>query len=81
MVSTYTKSNKKKKANQSSMSVNTRSWCLVVPRSNPKKRGNQIVLRLGDGAHLHLKTTKQKEIKGELQLHLCRDLAMARTCV
>jgi hypothetical protein len=28
-----------------------------------KKWGNQIVLRLGDGTHLHLETTKEKEKK------------------
>jgi hypothetical protein len=34
------------------------------------------VLRLGDGAHLHLKTTQKKK---ELKLFLCLDLAMAPT--
>jgi hypothetical protein len=41
------------------------------------------VLKLGDGTHLHLETTKKKEKKekkGELKLPLCQDLAMAPTC-
>ncbi len=36
-----------------------------MPRSNKKKRGNQIVLRLGDGVHLHLETTKQNKKKSK----------------
>jgi len=35
----------------------------IVHRSNKKKRGSQIVLKLGNGAHLHLETTKQKRKK------------------
>jgi len=38
------------------------------------------VLRLGDGTHLHLKTTKEKKEKGEPKLPLSRNLAMAPTC-
>jgi hypothetical protein len=34
-----------------------------VPKSNQKKGGSQIVLKLGDGVHLHLETAKQKEKK------------------
>ncbi len=35
----------------------------MCPKATKKQKGNQIVLRLGDGAHLCLKTTKQKERK------------------
>ncbi len=38
------------------------------------------MLKLGDGAHLHLEATKQKEKKGEPKLPLCQDLVMAPTC-
>jgi len=45
-----------------------------APKATKKKGGSQIVLRLGDGAHLHLETTKQKKEKrkkGELKLPFC----------
>jgi len=82
MASTYTKSNKTKKGGRSRNSsfIDTWWWCLIVPKRNLKKRRSQIVLRLGDSAHLHLETTKQKEKKGESKFPLCRDLAMVATC-
>jgi len=54
-----------------------------APKATKKKGGSQIVLRLGDGAHLHLETTKQKKEKrkkGELKLPFCWNLAMVPTC-
>jgi hypothetical protein len=49
-----------------------------------KKKGSQIVLKLGDGTHLHQEKTKEKKKKkknkGELKLPLCKNLAMVPTC-
>jgi hypothetical protein len=64
MVFAYTKNNKTKKEGE--LKLHVCQYLVMVPsyaQKQPKKRGSQIVQRLGDGARMHLKTTKKKRKK------------------
>ncbi len=43
----------------------------LCPKATKEKKGGQIVLKVGDGTHMHLEIIKQKEKKGEPKFPFC----------
>jgi hypothetical protein len=71
MASTSTKSNKKKGGAKALHMSILGDGAQLCPKATKEKKGGQIVLKVGDGTHMHLEIIKQKEKKGEPKFPFC----------